>query len=522
MTPAGRWVSLCVVSSPTETRIVAGRYRLLEPLGHGGMGRVWLADDAVLLRQVAVKEVALPPEGARRERERAQERVLREARAAAQLDHPGVVRVYDVVEEDGHPWIIMEVLSGPTLAELIREKGPLPVPRVAELGLRLVDALDHAHTKGILHRDVKPANVKVCGGDRVVLTDFGIATTLEDPSATRTGEIIGSPAYMSPERARGAELGPAADLFSLGATMYAAVEGRPPFNRPDALTTLTAVVHEDPAPPTRAGALTPVLEGLLAKDPAQRWDVARTRQALRALRGSAGPGTDALHTQELPRLVDQAPGEAPATTVLHAAEEPLAARSRRGPRLLLAAAAALVLVGAGVGGYFVATNKPDQHHTATSQPSVDGPFSPGQGPIPSTWNVRNGDGWSLSTPPGWQSWQDGPFIRFRRPAPYGTIGVATVSGSDPMTLLRGYAASWGDHHAAYQNLGVKRVEFRGRPGAQWDFSYTDSGAALRASYVAFGAGGTTYIVWWQTKPGTWHRDQVLGHDLLVTVQPQPS
>lgn len=522
MTPAGRWVSLCVVSSPTETRVVAGRYRLLEPLGHGGMGQVWLADDAVLLRQVAIKEVALPPEGAPRERERAQERVLREARAAAQLDHPGVVRVYDVVEEQGHPWIIMEVLSGPTLADLIREKGPLPVPRVAELGLRLLDALDHAHTKGILHRDVKPANVKVCDGDRVVLTDFGIATTLEDPGATRTGEIIGSPAYMSPERARGAELGPAADLFSLGATLYAAVEGRPPFHRTDALTTLTAVVHEDPAPPTRAGALTPVLEGLLAKDQARRWDAARTRQALRALRGPAVPPQDPLHAQNLPPQPGQPTDGPAATTVPPAAAQPLTARSSRGRWLLLGAAAVLLLVAAGVGGYFVATNKPDQRHTATSQPSVDGPFAPGQGPIPGSWTVRTGDGWSLSTPAGWQSWQDGPFIRYRRPAPYGTIGVATVSGSDPKTLLQGYAGSWGDHHADYQNLGVKPVEFRGKTGAQWDFSYRDSGASLRASYVAFDSGGTTYIVWWQTKPGTWQQDQVLGHDLLVTVQPQSS
>src|SRR5204863_8875475 len=167
---------------------------------------------------------------------------LREARAAARLHHPGAVRVYDVVDDDVHPWLVMEVLSGRTLAETVDAEGPLPEQRVAEIGLALIDTLTAAHAAGILHRDVKPANVQLCDDARVVLTDFGIAHVTGDASITQTGDIVGSPAFMSPERARGLSLGPPSDLFSLASTLYTAVEGHPPFVGETPVATLTAAV----------------------------------------------------------------------------------------------------------------------------------------------------------------------------------------------------------------------------------------------------------------------------------------
>src|SRR5947208_5417640 len=249
------------------------------------MGVVWMAHDDLLDRMVALKEVVASDAS-----EDVRERLLREARAAARLDHPGAVRIYDVVDEADHstpPWIVMEVLTGRTLKDAVNVDGPLPPPRVAEIGVALIDALAAAHRAGILHRDVKPANVQLCDDGRVVLTDFGIAQVTGDSSITRTGDIVGSPAYMSPERARGEQLGPESDLFALGATLYAAVEAEPPFDRETPLATLTAIVNDPPRPCRNAGPLAPVLAGLLAQDPRQRMRADEARATLSAIvRGS--------------------------------------------------------------------------------------------------------------------------------------------------------------------------------------------------------------------------------------------
>jgi len=186
-----------------------------------------------------------------------------------------------VVEEDGHPWIVMERLSGRTLEEVLDTEGPLPIDRVTSIGLCLLDVLQASHRAGIVHRDVKPGNVHLCDGGRVVLTDFGIASTMGHGCSSQTGEIFGSPAYISPERVQGGEFGPASDLFSLGATLFAAVEGRPPFDKGSLFATLIAVVEDAPTPFLRAGPLRPVIEGLLAKNPERRLSAARARDALR-------------------------------------------------------------------------------------------------------------------------------------------------------------------------------------------------------------------------------------------------
>src|SRR5919112_887852 len=258
------------MSAPVPDRLVAGRYALNVPLGRGGMGVVWRAHDAVLGREVAVKEVVFPPTMAEQEQRPARARVLREARAAARLNHPGAVTLYDVVQDRGGTFIVMELVEAPTLADLVGAQGPLAVERVAEIRAQVAGALEAAHAAGIVHRDVKPANVMVGGRGVAKLADFGIASLQGDPQLTSTGLVIGSPAYMAPEQARGEPSGPPADFWALGATLFYAVEGGPPFDRGTSIATLAAVVNDPPPSPRRAGPLTPLLTALLTKDPAAR------------------------------------------------------------------------------------------------------------------------------------------------------------------------------------------------------------------------------------------------------------
>ncbi|GII26700.1 protein kinase domain-containing protein [Planotetraspora mira] len=251
-----------------EGRLVGGRYHLEEPIGRGGMGVVWRAHDQLLDRAVAVKEVrydsAMGDELSDLNR-----RTMREARAAGRLTHPNVVVVHDVIEEDGRPWIIMQLVTSRSLGQTIREDGPLSPERTAEIGLQILDALRAAHAQGVLHRDVKPENVLLTEDGRVVLTDFGIARLEADSTMTRTG-IIGTPAFIPPERLRGGPARRESDLWSLGATLYTAVEGKPPHDRGMAMATMHAVLTDDPAPAIRAGRLGPVLIRLLAREPEDR------------------------------------------------------------------------------------------------------------------------------------------------------------------------------------------------------------------------------------------------------------
>ncbi|WP_257623832.1 serine/threonine-protein kinase, partial [Streptomyces griseus] len=263
-----------------DGRLLAGRYRLGEVLGRGGMGTVWRADDETLGRTVAVKELRFPGAIDEDEKRRLITRTLREAKAIARIRNNSAVTVYDVVDEDDRPWIVMELIEGKSLAEAIREDGTLTPRRAAEVGLAILDVLRSAHREGILHRDVKPSNVLIAEDGRVVLTDFGIAQVEGDPSVTSTGMLVGAPSYISPERARGHKPGPPADLWSLGGLLYASVEGCPPYDKGSAIATLTAVMTEPLDPPKNAGPLTEVIYGLLARDPDQRLDDAGARALL--------------------------------------------------------------------------------------------------------------------------------------------------------------------------------------------------------------------------------------------------
>ncbi|WP_437067104.1 serine/threonine-protein kinase [Streptomyces sp. enrichment culture] len=273
-------------------RVLAGRYRVTARLGRGGMGVVWRAVDEVLGREVAVKELRTYTDSAGPELSDLRLRMQREARAAARVRHPGVIAVHDIAEVDGRPLIVMELVDGPSLDDVLRERGTLDPREAAGIGAKVMDALAAAHRVGVLHRDVKPGNILLDRSGRVVLTDFGIAT-MDDPGdgsethLTRSGEIVGSLDYLAPERAQGGLPGPASDIWALGATLYAAVEGASPFRRTSTYSTLTAIVAEPLPEAHRAGPLGPVLTGLMAKHPDARPDADRAREQLEAVASGA-------------------------------------------------------------------------------------------------------------------------------------------------------------------------------------------------------------------------------------------
>ncbi|WP_327431071.1 serine/threonine-protein kinase [Streptomyces sp. NBC_01236] len=334
------------VQEPGAGRLIAGRYRLLSKLGHGGMGTVWRAKDETVDREVAVKEPRVPDHLPERERANAFERMRREARAAARLDHPAVVNVHDVAVVDGQPWIVMELVQGRSLGDALQE-GTLGVREAARVGLEVLGALEAAHAAGILHRDVKPDNVLLGRHDRVVLTDFGIAQIEGETNLTDTGGFVGSPEYIAPERVLGQRTGPASDLWSLGVVLYTATEGVSPFRRSNTPATLQSVLNSTPAPPGSAGGpLAEAINGLLDKDPSRR------------------PGAGQVRSL----LEDAAKPPAPAPTQVVRIEGPGGKGLRVGRKALFGLGAAVVA--AAVAAYLVIAN----------------PFA---GPLPDDWKKHH-------------------------------------------------------------------------------------------------------------------------------------
>ncbi|MFF1717488.1 serine/threonine-protein kinase [Streptomyces sp. NPDC058268] len=349
-------------------RLLAGRYRVTAQLGRGGMGVVWRAVDEVLGREVAVKELRTYTDAAGPELADLRVRMQREARAAARVRHPGVVAVHDVAEVDGRPLIVMELVDGPSLDDVLRDRGTLDPREAAAVGAKVMEALAAAHRAGVLHRDVKPGNILLETGGRVVLTDFGIAT-MDDPGdgsathLTRSGELVGSLDYLAPERAQGQDPGPASDVWALGATLYAAVEGASPFRRTSTWSTLTAIVTDPLPEPRRAGPLTPVLQRLMHKDPLARPDA---EQAALILADAAGGAVTAALREPEPRPREPTersipsgppPGFGPPLAAVSPQVAPVAGptatpppppRPRRGRALLAAGAVVVVLAATGV------------------------------------------------------------------------------------------------------------------------------------------------------------------------------
>jgi serine/threonine protein kinase len=271
----------------TSQRLISGRYRLRRVIGRGSMGIVWLAYDEVLHRQVAVKEVHLPPGMPEAEASDARERTLREARAIAALTHPNVVAVYDVAKQGVEPFVVMELMRGRSLALFTAQSGTLNTEQAAVVADAIAAGLELAHRRGITHRDVKPGNVLIGEDGQVKLTDFGISRNVSEVTMTSSGLILGTPAYMAPEIATGDPVTTASDLWGFGTTLFAAVEGRPPYDAGDALATVNEVVHGDvpriPADSGLAAPLVDVITGLMAKDPAERMSLMEVRRRIRPL-----------------------------------------------------------------------------------------------------------------------------------------------------------------------------------------------------------------------------------------------
>ncbi|TPQ18766.1 serine/threonine protein kinase [Streptomyces sporangiiformans] len=366
-----------------NVRVIAGRYRLEDRLGRGGMGVVWRAMDQLLGRQVAVKELLLDAGLSAEESRLRRERTLREARAIAQLRHPHIIIVHDVVEHDERPYMVMELVEGGSLADRISSDGPVDAAEAARMGIALLSALHRAHSAGVLHRDLKPANVLVSEAGRVVLTDFGIAQVSGATTLTETGAFVGSPEYTAPERMSGARTGPESDLWSLGALLCAALSGESPFRRDSLGGILHAVVSDEIRPPAQAAPLLPVILGLLERDPDRRLDAAEAERMLRAyLDTGHTPTVPPVHMPtegEVPRRQQviaplDAPSAAPST--VPSGVQPVKPPSRR---VLIAAALVAAMATAGVSAAALLMNGGDGK--APGRPTSSAPDTdPGKGP----------------------------------------------------------------------------------------------------------------------------------------------
>ncbi|GGW83812.1 serine/threonine protein kinase [Streptomyces malachitofuscus] len=369
-----------------RARVVAGRYRLDARIGRGGMGVVWRATDQLLGRGVAVKELPVDETLSAAEARRRRDRTLREARALAQLSHPNIIVVHDVVEDDERPYIVLELIEGPSLADRIAEQGPVGAAEAARIGVDLLGALRAAHSSGVLHRDLKPANVLLEDGtDRVLLTDFGIAQVSGSTTLTETGSFVGSPEYTAPERMSGARTGPESDLWSLGALLCAALSGESPFRRDSLSGVLHAVVVDEIRPPAEAGPILPVVRGLLERDPDRRLDADRAERMLRAfLATGRTPETAPLE----PLTPDRDPPrrrfparrtETAATAPGLPGERPVRRQPTKG--VLVAALAVAAMAGAGVSA--AALLLQDRDGDGGGTPTSTAPETPaGQSPAP--------------------------------------------------------------------------------------------------------------------------------------------
>ncbi|WP_083999837.1 serine/threonine-protein kinase [Actinomadura kijaniata] len=499
-------------------QVIAGRYELVEALGRGGMGAVWRARDRTLAREVAVKEVVLPTGLSPEQVERVYARTFREARAAARLDHPGIVTVHDVVEEDGRPWIVMRLVRAPALDKVIQREGPLPPARVAAIGLDLLAALRAAHAAGIVHRDVKPGNV-LLPPQGAVLTDFGIATATGDETLTATGAIVGSPAYLAPEQARHQKATPASDLWSLGATLYAAVEGRSPFQRGDVWGVMAALLSDDPDPMRNAGPLRPVLEGLLRKDPARRLHPDEAGHLLRQV--AATPATPAWSSPMGTGLPSGRDTTLPPLSPPPTEGVPTPSRPNRWPLLVPAGVLALAVVIAVVTVLAFTADEPGPRGTPPTGQGT-GPSSASTDKAPDGYQTYRGSHFVAHIPKGWtaESGRDND-VTFKDPSKESTRGIVVqrvLPGStDNSVQLRNLSESfkkdsteWPD----YDEQQFRTLSYQEGRAAEMEFTFTKSGKPGRAQLRIFTYQGATWMAILAAKRDSWPSTKPLFEEFL--------
>jgi hypothetical protein len=529
-------------------QLVADRYRLTSLIGKGGMGRVWLARDEVLHRDVAIKEVVYPQDMSVEERTELFQRTMIEARAAGRLSHPNVAAVYDVLQHQGRPWIVMEMIRSRSLYQVIKDDGPITPRRAAQIGLAVLAALRTAHQAGVYHRDVKPGNVLLGHDGRVVLTDFGLATFEGDGTVTRSGVILGSAQYISPERARDGVSGPESDLWSLGATLYAAVEGRAPFARDTPMATLTALATQSsPDPPRRAGPLRQVLIGLLRKNPRQRMKAAEVETLLTriaagdtrgrraparstepAVKAAASTGTASIGASTITPVPVSAP--APSSS----AAPPSSGRSRRRIGLWVAGIAAVALAVAVPVGLHLRTSgaqNPAAAPTATPTPArpllteAMGVQACADQTADHETTVRPAAGLSsalenwapyvdqsrfaLNVPVGWGESRIGSLLCFRDPNSLKTIAVYDFGGraGDPFQLVDDTAA-WRAAASLddYRPVGVQDMHLP-EGGAMLEYTYRRGDTTMHGQNWMVRLDGRLFTVFLLASDGAWMVDR---------------
>ncbi|MDT0543934.1 serine/threonine-protein kinase [Streptomyces sp. DSM 41529] len=505
-------------------RLLAGRYQLVSRLGRGGMGTVWRAVDKLLGRDVAVKELHID-EGldgmSALDLQQQHERTLREARTVAQIKHPNVIVLHDVVEEDGRPWIVMELVDGSSLADRLAAEGPVGPSEAARMGFALLDALRVAHERGVLHRDIKPANVLVeAGTGRVVLTDFGIAQVTGSTTITETGTFVGSPEYTAPERMSGQRTGPESDLWSLGVLLCTLVSGESPFRRDSLGGVLHAVVFDEIRPPAAAGALAPAIEGLLQRDPALRLN---GDGAARMLRMCLEPGD----TPEIPLEYTPTQPAVPVTTGHgvghgpgHGAATPVApVPSRRAPRrrtALIAAVAVVALAGLGAGVAALALDRgdgdgdSDGKAAATSAPAKEPSKTPPSGKasptasktaVPDGYELVNDPaGFTIAVPKGFSREVKAPRVYYNSPGNEFRIGihVQELDPKGPLQLSQEADARGPQNYPGYRSGQVIQTERQGLPAALWAFVWNgsaDDGGSRQTYDLTWNEAGKMYDVW---------------------------
>ncbi|OAH12656.1 serine/threonine-protein kinase [Streptomyces jeddahensis] len=537
-----------------EGRLVAGRYRLAEQIGRGGMGTVWRAQDELLGRQVALKRLHVQPHLADDELTTLYERTRREARSAARITHPNVVVVHDVVEDDGLPCIVMEYVPSTTLGTLLKGGRTIPPTEAARIGRGMIAALRAAHAAGVLHRDVKPGNVLLGADGRIVLTDFGIAMATGTSTLTKPGEVIGSIDYIAPERIRGRTPGPASDLWALGATLYQAVEGRPPFRKDTAVETAYAIAVDPPAPMQQAGPLEPLIEALLAKDPDERPSADEVERVLRAPESQAAtvvisagkpaaqqnasdPGAPSL-TWDGVTVVDDAASDqdgrpshaappAPAPGGNAAAPEPVrggddraSRRARRGRAPVWTAVAVVVVAASVAGGLYGASRSPssDTHSSSgngkatTVAATTPAATSYAPSPVPQGYHLVEEPelGVAFPVPDGWKRGE-----RSAEQVTYidssGLVGITVAvvnpAGSDPLAHFEDVERNTKINYSVYRRLYLQHATFRGQPAAVWAFTFEGRVRAFRAVELGFTQDGKEYDIYLSAPEQTWDTHQ---------------